>query len=389
MRYDFDERIDRTGSNCEKYDNLKEVFGRDDIIPLWVADTDFRTPDFIMNAIRERASHPVLGYSFRCNYYNDSIRSWLWRRNGWAVDNEWLDFCPGVICGVYYGISSLTSEGDGILIQPPVYPPFARVIGACGRRVVTNPLRLESGGWSVDFDDLARKLPQVKALVLCNPHNPTGKVFTRAELETIGRMCLEHGVAIISDEIHSDLIMSGHRHIHIASLSDDLAANTYTFISPSKTFNMAGLSTAVAVIPSARHRQSYIAGAERIHVSQGNIFGAVALRAAYNNGDEWLDKLRLYIEGNIDYVVARLAGTMPQIKCVKPQGTYLMWLDCRGMGLSHDELVDFFVNKARLGLNSGLDYGREGRLFMRMNVGCPRQTLVEALDRLQEAMARR
>lgn len=389
MRYDFDERIDRTGSNCEKYDNLKEVFGRDDIIPLWVADTDFRTPDFIMNAIRERAGHPVLGYSFRCDYYNESIRSWLWRRNGWAVDNEWLQFCPGVICGVYYGISSLTSEGDGILIQPPVYPPFARVIEACGRRVVTNPLRLNDDGWSVDFDDLARKLPQVKALVLCNPHNPTGKVFTRTELETIGRMCLEHGVAIISDEIHSDLIMSGHRHTHIASLSADLAANTYTFISPSKTFNTAGLSTAVAVIPSARHRQSYTACAERIHVSQGNIFGAVALRAAYNNGDEWLDRLRVYIEDNIDYVLGRLASTMPEIKCVKPQGTYLMWLDCRGMGFTHDELVDFFVNKARLGLNSGLDYGQEGRLFMRLNVGCPRQTLVEALDRLQEAMARR
>lgn len=385
MRYDFDELIDRRGTKCDKYDNIEKIFGRNDIIPLWVADTDFRTPDFIMDAIRERASHPVLGYSFRCDYYNDAIRSWLWRRNGWAVKSEWLDFSPGVICGISYGISALSRPGDGVLIQPPVYPPFAHVAESLGRRVITNPLKLAGDRWCIDFDDLDRKLSQAKVFVLCNPHNPTGRVFTADELNEMGRLCLKHGVYIVSDEIHSDLTLKGHRHTHIASLSEDLANITCTFVAPSKTFNTAGLSTAVAVIPNDEIHRAYIECGERTHVGQGNIFGAVALRAAYNNGDEWLDMLREYIEANVDYVIDTLSEQMPRIKCIKPEATFLLWLDCRGLGITHEALVDFFINEARLGLNSGLDYGPQGERYMRLNVGCPRATLEKALGQLKRA----
>ncbi len=385
MRYDFDEPIDRRGSKCEKYDNMESVFGRNDIIPLWVADTDFRTPDFIMDAIRERAAHPVLGYSFRCSYYNEAIRSWLWRRNGWAVESKWIDFSAGVICGISYGISALSRPGDGVLIQPPVYPPFARVAEALGRKVVTNPLKLDHGSWQIDFDDLDKKLKDVKIFILCNPHNPTGRAFTKDELTKIGELCLKHGVYILSDEIHSDLTFREHKHIHIASLSDELARITCTFVAPSKTFNTAGLSTAVAIIPNDEIHRAYTECGERIHVGQGNIFGAVALRAAYNNGDEWLDMLREYIEANADYVMKTLSEQMPRIECIKPEATFLLWLDCRKLDLTHEALVDFFVNEALLGLNSGLDYGPQGEHYMRMNVGCPRATLEKALEQLKRA----
>lgn len=385
MRYDFDEIIDRRGSKSEKYDCLKELFGRDDIIPLWVADTDFRTPDFVMNAIKERAEHPVLGYSYRCDYYKDSIIGWVRRRNGWTIEREWIDFSPGVMCGVSYAIETQTEEGDGVLIQPPVYPPFARVIRACGRRVVTNPLKLEDDRWVIDFDDLDEKLSQVKVMVLCNPHNPTGRVFTRRELTRIAALCLKHGVSIVSDEIHSDLTLYGNKHTHIASLSEEVASITHTFIAPSKTFNMAGLSTAVAIIPDNRLHDFYSQRLDRNHVGQGNIFGAVALRAAYNNGDEWLDNLLSYLESNIDFVCDTLREKMPKIKCIKPEATFLLWLDCRELGLSQERLVDFFVNEAYLGLNSGSDYGEEGEGFMRLNVGCPLSVLKTALEQLKNA----
>ncbi len=385
MKYDFDEPIDRRGSKCVKHDNLSNVFGRDDIIPLWVADTDFRTPDFIMDAIRERADHPVLGYSFRCSYYNDAIRGWLWRRNGWSVENGWLDFCPGVICGISYGISAFSRPGDGVLIQPPVYPPFAQVAEALGRKVIANPLTLLDGRWSIDFDDLDKKLEAAKVFILCNPHNPTGRVFTAEELTKMGELCIKHGVRIISDEIHSDLTFNNRKHIHIASLSEELARITCTFVAPSKTFNTAGLSTAVAIIPDEEMHRTYAECEARTHVGQGNIFGAVALRAAYNNGDEWLDMLREYIENNADYVIKTLSEQMPRIKCLKPDATFLLWLDCRELDLPHEALVDFFLNEARLGLNSGLDYGSQGEHYMRMNIGCPRSTLEKALGQLKKA----
>lgn len=383
MYYDFDKPVDRTGSVCEKYDNTMEVFGTSDLIPLWIADTDFETPDFITDAIAKRLEHKVMGYSFRCKYYYDSVRCWLFRRNGWVTKPEWFDFTPGVVCGISYGISTLSNEGDKVVIQPPVYPPFARTILANNRVVVNNPLINTGDSWEIDFEDLDKKLEGAKLFILCSPHNPTGKVYTFEELKRIGELCLKHNVYIVSDEIHADLILGDNNFIHIADISEEIANITLTYIAPSKTFNIAGLSTAVAIIPNSEIRAKYQECANKIHVDQGNIFGAVALRAAYNNGDEFVDQLNRYIESNADYVIEFLKENIPQIKCIKPQSTFLLWLDMRELGLSQEELCKFVTLEAKLGLNDGALFGEEGVGFMRLNIGTQRATLERALEQLK------
>lgn len=385
MRYNFDEQIDRSGTVCEKFDNTLAVFGRADIIPLWIADTDFKTPDFIVDAIRKRTEHPIFGYSYRCKYYYEAVRSWIWRRAGWQTKTEWFDFTPGVVCGISYGINTLSEIGDKIVIQPPVYPPFARTIKANNRTVVNNPLKIVDNRYEIDFEDLDRKLDGAKLFILCNPHNPTGRVYTYDELEKIGELCLKHNVYIVSDEIHSDLIISPSKHIHIASISPEIANITLTYIAPSKTFNIAGFSTAVAIIPNPEIKAKYIECASRIHVDQGNIFGAVALRSAYNNGDEWVDDLMCYVESNIDYAIDYLKSNTPRIKCIKPEATFLLWLDCRDMNMTQEELNDFMLNKALLGLNNGTDFGEEGYGFLRLNVGTTKAVLTQALEQLKTA----
>lgn len=389
MRYNFDEVVDRRGTVCEKYDNAEALFGTTDILPMWIADTDFKTPEFIVSAIRERLNHPIFGYSFRCKYYYQAVQSWIYRRNGWHVEPEWLDFTPGVVCGLSYGVNSLSKEGDRIVIQPPVYPPFARTIEANNRVVVNNPMKLVNGRYEIDFEDLDKKLVGSKLFILCNPHNPTGRVFTPEELLKIGNLCVKHGVHIVSDEIHSDLILSGHTHTHIASLSKEIADITFTYLAPSKTFNIAGFSTAVAIIPNPKLRELYTKCSNRVHVEQGNIFGAVALRAAYSNGDEWLDNLMTYIESNIDFALDYLKVNTPKIKCARPESTFLLWLDFSELGLSHQELCDFLVKEAKLGLNTGTDFGIEGNLHMRMNLGSPKAVIETALNQLKLAYNKR
>ncbi|MFI3262398.1 MAG: PatB family C-S lyase [Rikenellaceae bacterium] len=385
MKYNFDEPFCRYGTVCEKYDNNKEVFGREDIIPLWIADTDFKTPDFIVNAIKSRIEHPSFGYSFRCKYFYEAARSWVWRRNNWDAKLEWFGFTPGVVCGISYGINSFTAPGDKILIQPPVYPPFARTIIANNRVVVNNPLIETEGTYEIDFIDFEEKLKEVKLFILCNPHNPTGRVFTYDELKKMGELCVKHGVYIVSDEIHADLVFANHKHIHIASISEEIANITLTYFAPSKTFNVAGFSTAIAVIPNPEMRAMYEACANQIHVDQGNIFGAVATRAAYNNGDEWVDELNVYLEANADFTIDYLKANMPKIKCNKPESTFLLWLDCRELGLTQEELCDFMLNKAHLGLNNGEMFGEEGVGFVRLNIGTQRAVLTKALEQLKDA----
>lgn len=385
MKYDFDQEIDRSGSRCEKYDNLKEVFVHTDIIPLWVADTDFATPLFIMDAVKKRAEHPVLGYSFRDNGFFGSVQSWLKERNGWSVDRNSLEFSPGVVCGISYGVNAFTNHGDKVVIQPPVYPPFARTIVANGRVVANNPLKLINGRYEIDFEGLDCALSDAKLFILCNPHNPTGRVFTRDELRQMGELCLKHSVKIVSDEIHSDLIMRGHKHIHIASISKEIADITLTYVAPSKTFNTAGLSTSVAVITNQEMMKLYRAGSDKLHVGQGNIFGAVALEAAYKNGGEWLDQLMIYLEDNADFVVDFITRYMPKIKCYKQEATFLLWLDCRAMRMSVKELNEFMLTKAHLGLNDGSAFGKEGEGFMRLNIGTTRKTLEKAMNQLKAA----
>ncbi|MDE5945427.1 MAG: PatB family C-S lyase [Rikenella sp.] len=390
-RYDFDTYIDRIGTDCEKYETLNSVFGTDRVIPLWIADMDFATADFIVEAMERRMQHPVFGYTFRPQCYSDAIRGWVERHGGWKIDPAWIAFSPGVVAGITFGMLSCTEPGDGVVIQPPVYHPFGNTIRANGRQVVNNPLVQdpETGAYRIDFEDLDRKLAQARAFILCNPHNPTGRVFTRDELLQIGELCRKHDVTIISDEIHGDFAFRPHEHLHIAALSEDLAARTITLIAPSKTFNVAGFSTAVAIAPNPERRAAYQAEVDKIHIENGNIFGSVALKTAYEQGDEWIAQLLDYLQGNIDFVYDFITANIPSVRCYKPEATFLMWLDFRAWGMDQSTLNRFLVHEAGLGLGDGSIYGVEGTGFERLNVGTPRSVLERAMHQLLEAVRKR
>ena len=387
-KYDFDTYIDRIGTDCEKYEDMKSVFGTDQVIPLWIADMDFATADFIVEAMERRMKHPIFGYTFRPQCYFDAIRGWVYRHSGWDIDTSWIAFSPGVVAGVTFGMLSCTKEGDGVVIQPPVYHPFGNTIRYNHRTVLNNPLIQDpaTGEYRIDFDDLDQKLAQAKAFILCNPHNPTGRVFTREELLKIGELCKKHDVTIISDEIHCDFIFQPHEHIHIASLTEDLANRTITLIAPSKSFNVAGFSTAAAIIPNPERHAAYQAEVDKIHIENGNIFGSVALKTAYEQGDEWMRQLLEYLQDNVDFVYDFMTANIPSVHCYKPEATFLMWLDFRKWGMTQEELNRFLVQEAGLGLGDGAVYGIEGTGFQRLNIGTPRSVLQRAMNQLLEAV---
>lgn len=387
-KYDFDTYIDRIGTDCEKYEDMKSVFGTDQVIPLWIADMDFATADFIVEAMERRMKHPIFGYTFRPQCYFDAIRGWVYRHSGWDIDTSWIAFSPGVVAGVTFGMLSCTKEGDGVVIQPPVYHPFGNTIRYNHRTVLNNPLIQDpaTGEYRIDFGDLDQKLAQAKAFILCNPHNPTGRVFTREELLKIGELCKKHDVTIISDEIHCDFIFQPHEHIHIASLTEDLANRTITLIAPSKSFNVAGFSTAAAIIPNPERHAAYQAEVDKIHIENGNIFGSVALKTAYEQGDEWMRQLLEYLQGNVDFVYDFMTANIPSVHCYKPEATFLMWLDFRKWGMTQEELNRFLVHEAGLGLGDGSVYGIEGTGFQRLNIGTPRSVLQRAMNQLLEAV---
>ena len=385
MKYNFDEVISREGTNCEKFDARTQIFGRADVIPMWVADMDFAAPPAVVEAIRKRAEHPILGYSYRSDNYWQSIIGWVDRHSGWKIQREWLDFTPGVVSGIVYALRAFTEPGDRIVIQPPVYHPFARQIRLNDRVVVNNPLRETNGHYEIDFEDLDRKLAGAKVLLMSSPHNPTGRVFTREELTRIGQLCVKHDVLILSDEIHGDIVYAPQKFIHIASIDETIAARTLTFIAPSKTFNIAGLSTSVSIVPNPVLNQRLQEEYAKMHADQGNIFGAVALEAAYTHGDEWLEQLLQYLKGNVDYVCNFLQERIPSIHCVPPQGTYLMWLDFREWGMTHEEIYQFLIDKAGWGVNEGSMFGEEGRGWMRVNIATQRSVLKQAMEQLYQA----
>ncbi len=385
MKYNFDEVISREGTNCEKFDAREQIFGRADVIPMWVADMDFAAPPAVIEAIRKRAEHPILGYSYRSDSYWQSIIGWVERHSGWKIQREWLDFTPSVVSGIVYALRAFTEPEDRIVIQPPVYHPFARQIRLNDRVVVNNPLRETNGHYEIDFEDLDRKLAGAKVLLMSSPHNPTGRVFTREELTRIGQLCVKHDVLILSDEIHGDIVYAPQKFIHIASIDDSIAARTLTFIAPSKTFNIAGLSTSVSIIPNPVLNQRLQEEYAKMHADQGNIFGAVALEAAYTHGDEWLEQLLQYLKGNVDYVCNFLQERIPSIHCVPPQGTYLMWLDFREWGMTHEEIYQFLIDKAGWGVNEGSMFGEEGRGWMRVNIATQRSVLKQAMEQLYQA----
>lgn len=387
MDYNFDEVINRYNTACVKYDLRNHFFGTDDIIPMWVADMDFKVPEPITEAIIKRASHEILGYSIRTETFSAAIKHWMQAQHSWDIQKEWIVFSPGVVPALNFIILALTNPEDVIVIQPPVYFPFFGAIKDNGRILSESNLITEKNQMFIDFDDLELKLRNgAKMLILCSPHNPGGRVWTHDELTRIGNLCLENNVLVLSDEIHSDLVFHPNRHIPFASISDEIASITITANAPSKTFNTAGLSTSYLIIPNPELREKVRKTIDNLHVSLGNIFGTVALEAAYNHCYPWLSALLDYLKANIDYTKEFVETKLPGIKMIQPEATYLIWLDCRDLGLTDDDLKAFFINKAKVGLNPGLDFGAPGSGFMRLNVACPRSLLETVLNRIQVAL---
>ncbi|WAH44224.1 pyridoxal phosphate-dependent aminotransferase [Alicyclobacillus fastidiosus] len=388
MAYDFDSVILRRQTGASKWDTLAERFGKDDVIPMWVADMDFASPSCVQEALVERAKHGVYGYAVRTDEYFDSIIHWMKERHGWTVEREWIASATGVVPALTVIVQAFTQEGDGVLIQPPVYYPFKRVIRAWGRNVVENPLVYRNGHYEIDFDDLEEKAKEARVMFLCSPHNPVGRVWREDELRRIGEICLRHQVLVVADEIHADLVYSGFHHTPFASLSEQFAAASITCAAPSKTFNLAGLNTAYVVVPNAALKSRYELMLAKASMASVNVFGAHALAAAYREGGPWLDALMDYLEGNLRYLKDFVGRHIPELKVIEPQGTYLVWVDCRALGFERAALDHFFVHEAGLALDEGHLFGEEGVGFQRINIACPRSVLEQGLQQLNEAVER-
>ena len=385
MKYNFDEIIDRRGTESVKWDAVSERWGRNDLLPLWVADMDFRTPSFVMNALRKRLEHEVLGYTFACEEWYTSIINWLQSRHGWKVKREELTFMPGIVRGLAFAIQCFTEKGDKVMVMPPVYHPFFLVTEKNKREVVYSPLVLRDGQYYIDFDRFRKDIQGCKILILSNPHNPGGRVWTREELEQIAEICYESKTLVISDEIHADLTLPPYQHITFALVSEKARQNSLVFMSPSKAFNMPGLASSYCIIENKEICRCFQEYMEASELSEGHLFAYLSVAAAYSNGTEWLDQVLAYIQSNIDFTDAFLSEYIPNIKMIRPQASYLVFLDCRTLGLNQKELVDLFVDGAHLALNDGTMFGKEGEGFMRLNVACPRSVLEKALKQLKKA----
>lgn len=385
-KYNFDEIIDRENTNSLKYDALEMFFGSADVLPLWVADMDFRTPDFIVDALKDRLQHEVFGYTFRPDSYYQAIINWMKLRHEWEVKREWISFSPGVVAGLTFGIEAFSKPGDSVVVQPPVYFPFFDSVKGTKRKMIANPLKIENGRYTFDLEDLKAKItPTTKLLLLSNPQNPGGMVYRRDELEALCEICLENKIMIISDEIHSDLIYKGHLHIPLAKISEEVAQNCMVLMAPSKTFNVAGFASSVVFIPNKRSLARYERAIGVGHLHMGNIFGSIALETAYSKGHDWLDQLLEYLWDNYLYLEEFISQKLPRVKIMKPESTYLIWLDFRDYGMNNQELSEFATKKAKVALNDGGRFGQGGDGWLRINIGCPKSTLKEALDRLAEA----
>lgn len=385
--YDFDEIIPRRGTDCEKYDHLQSHFGNGNAIPLWVADSDFRVPDFITAAIRYRADHEIYAYSYRPDGYYNSIVRWQEQRHGWEIGREMILPTQGVVSTLSSLIMAFTGENEKVIIQPPVYTPFFTCVRDCGRTVVENPLQLVDGNYLFDFDDLIQKIDKdTRLLILCNPHNPVGRVWSKEELSKLGDICLKNNILIISDEIHSDLIFTGYQHIPFPSISEELAANCIVCMAPSKTFNIAGLSTSYVIIPDKKIRQKFDRFLQMLHLKNGNLFGNIALEAAYHYGMDWVNQQNSYLEANRDYMFAFFREKMPKIKMTFTEATYLAWIDLREYGMEESEMNRLLIDRAEIVLNKGSIYGKEGIGYFRLNFACPRQILEEALSRMEKVL---
>jgi cystathionine beta-lyase len=387
--YDFNRVIERTNTACIKWDALNEVFGTTDALPMWVADMDFQSPPPVIEAIKRRAEHGIYGYTIRESYF-DSLIQWLARRHSWSVHKEWLLNVPGVLPALAFIIETFTEPGDKIVIQHPVYYPFSHLIQRNGRDIVSNPLKFDGSRYSMDFADLEEKLSAgAKMFILCNPHNPVGRVWSREELTRLGNICLKHNVLVVSDEIHCDLVYPGHSHRPFASIDEAFANSSLTCVSASKTFNVAGLQTATVIAPNEALRKAFEKTLNRYALGGANVFGVVAAESAYTYGEEWLEDLRQYLADNLQYVTTYIHERIPQLQVIQPEGTYLVWIDCRRLGLSRQELKDFFLHEAKVALDMGHIFGPQGEGFVRMNIACPRSTLMKALEQIETAVRER
>ena len=392
--YDFDEIIDRHGTRCIKYDTLQAEFGRSDLNALWVADMDFRTPDFILDALRRRLDHPVLGYPTTGADYFEIVLAWVERLHGWKVPASCFRYVPGIVKGFGFAERCLLRPGDKVVIQKPVYHPFRIVTEESGFEVVNNPLRPRYdaegflAGYEMDLDDLERKIDdRTKMLILCNPHNPGGVTFPVETLRRLAEICDRHGIIVLSDEIHSEMLLGGRQHHPFASVSEAAARCSITFMAPSKTFNIAGVVSSYAIVQNPDLAGKFFKYLESNETDYPPIFSAEATRAAYTDaGARWRREMLDYVQGNVDFVDGWLRVNLPQIRAVRPEASFLIWLDCRKLGLPQPALVDLFINKARLALNDGTVFGEEGLGFMRLNAGCPRANLQAALESLRAAL---
>ena len=388
--YNFDEIIDRRGTNCVKVDALKEHFGKEDLTPLWVADMDFRTPDFIIDALKKRCEHEVFGYTFPSDEYYNSIITWVKYKHNWHIQKDWLHYIPGIVKGIAFAVQSLTEKGDKIIIQPPVYHPFRLVPEALKREIVFNPLKEVNGVYKMDFEHLESIIDDTcKILILCNPHNPGGVVWEKDTLMQLAEICAKHNIIVISDEIHCEMAFPQYTHHPFASVSETAANNSITFMAPSKTFNIAGIVSSYAIVPNQRLREQFYNYLQAGEFANGTIFSYTATTAAYTLGAEWLQQMRMYISENVRFVDDFLKTNIPQIKAYLPQASFLVWLDCRDMNLSQEELVRLFRDKAGLALNDGSIFGPGGEGHMRLNIGCPRSVLEQALKDLKNAIEKK
>ncbi len=382
--YDFDKVISRENTSNVKYDLRETYFGNANVLPMWVADMDFETPDFIRNAVINRAKHPIYGYSFRNDDYNQSIINWLKRRFKWEVEKDWMIFNPGVVPALNFSVLSFTKPGDSVIVQPPVYFPFFSAINNNNRKMIENPLVLENKRYCIDFNDLERKAKDAKMMFLCSPHNPVGRCFTKEELTRISDICLENEVILISDEIHNDLILPGFKHTPTAMISNNAANNLVTCIAPSKTFNMAGLATSTVIIQNEDLRIKFKAILESVHITNGNLFGMTASQAGYTYGDQWLKELLEYMQANFDLLNNRIMNEFETLDLIMAEATYLAWIDFRKTGLSDEKIKDTLINKAGLGLSPGPVFGTGGSGFQRMNLAAPRKIVNEGINRLKK-----
>lgn len=386
--YDFDKVIDRRGSGAIKVDAVQKVFGKDGLTPMWVADMDFETPEFIVDALKQRLEHPVFGYTAEPEDFRPAIMDWIYEHHGWRVESGWISYIPGIVKGIGMAINALLNKEDKIIIQPPVYHPFRLVPQKNGHEVVFNPLKeMPGGGYEMDFDNLEAVCDEhCKMLILSNPHNPAGIVWSRETLEKLADFCYEKGLVVISDEIHCDMALFGNRHIPFASVSEKAAACSITFGAPSKTFNIAGIVCSYSIVPDENLRKKFYGWLEANEFGAAPMFSPIATIAAFRKGEEWRKQMLNYIEGNIELIESFCKERIPQIKPLRPQASFLIWLDCRGLGLDHDSLTSLFIDKADLALNDGEMFNPGGIGFMRLNIGTSRQVIEDALISLEKAI---